>query len=159
VTEYSDEEWGLLVGLPQAVAIAASAAEPDGVRRTWAEGAAGQQAIAAGRESGSGLVEKVAGELVSRIGDPDEGAEPTVVAPPDRRAALADVIERARAATAVLGDKADPGDAAAYKHWPVTIAEEVVTAARSGGVFGVGGDVISESERRFRDELAAVLGS
>jgi hypothetical protein len=157
VTEYSDEEWGLLVGLPQAVAIAASAAESDGARRTWAEGAAGQQAIAAGREAGSGLVERVAEELISRVGDPEEGAEPAVVAPPDRQAALADVIERARAATALLGAKADPGDAAAYKHWLVTIAEEVVTAARSGGVFGVGGDVVSESERQFRDELAAVL--
>jgi hypothetical protein len=157
VTEYSDEEWGLLVGLPQAVAVAASAAESDGARRTWAEGAAGQQAIAAGRESGSGLVERVAQELISRVGDPEEGVEPPVIAPPDRQAALADVIERARAASALLRGKAEPGEAAAYRHWLVTIADEVVGAARSGGVFGVGGDVISESERRFRDELAAVL--
>jgi hypothetical protein len=157
VTEYSDEEWGLLVGLPQAVATAASAAEPDGARRTWAEGAAGQQAIAAGREAGSGLVERVARELVAQVGDPDEGAEPAVIAPPDPQAAMAGVIERARAAAALLRGKADQGEAAAYKHWLVTIAEEVVTASRSGGLLGVGGDVVSESERRFRDELAAVL--
>jgi hypothetical protein len=157
VTEYSDEEWGLLVGLPQAVAIAASAAEPDGARRTWAEGAAGQDAIAAGRESGSGLVERVARELIARVGDPEEGAEPPVIAPPDRQAALSDVIERARAAVALLSGRADPGEAAAYKHWLVTIAEDVVGASRSGGVLGVGGEVVSESERRFRDELAAVL--
>jgi hypothetical protein len=113
--------------------------------------------MAAGRESGSGLVEKVAMELISRVGDPDQGAEPAVVAPRDREAALADVIERARAVSALLAGKADPGEAAAYKHWLVTIADEVVTAARSGGVFGVGGDVVSESERQFRDELAAVL--
>jgi hypothetical protein len=157
VNEYSDEEWGLLVGLPQAVATAASAAESDGARRTWAEGAAGQDAIAAGRESGSVLVERVAQELISQVGDPEEGVEPPVIEPSDRQAALSDVIDRARAAAALLDGKADPGEAAAYKHWLVTIAEEVVTAARSGGVLGVGGDVISESERRFRDELAAVL--
>jgi hypothetical protein len=157
VTEYSDEEWGLLVGLPQAVATAASAAESDGARRTWAEGTAGQDAIAAGRESGSGLVERVARELIARVGDPEEGVEPPVIAPPDRQAALADTLDRARAAAALLAGKADPGEAAAYKHWLVTIAEEVVSAARSGGVLGVGGDVVSDSERRFRDELAAVL--
>ncbi len=157
MTEYSDEEWGLLVGLPQAVATAASAAESDGTRRTRAEGAAGQEAIAAGREAGNGLVERVARELVSRLGDPEEGAEPPVIAPPDPPAALADVIERARAAAALLRGKADPGDAGAYRHWLVTIAEQVAGASRSGGVLGVGGDVVSESERRFRDELAAVL--
>lgn len=159
MTEYSDEEWGLLVGLPQAVATAASAAESDGTRRTWAEGAAGQDAIAAGRESGSGLVERVARELIARVGDPEEGVEPPVISPPDRQAALTDVIDRARAAAALLDGRAEPGEAAAYKHWLVTIAEEVVGAARSGGVLGVGGDVVTDSERRFRDELAAVLQS
>jgi hypothetical protein len=157
VTEYSDEEWGLLVGLPQAVATAASAAEADGARRTWAEGAAGQEAIAAGRESGNDLVRRVAQELVSRVGDPEEGAEPPVIAPPDRQAALAGVIERAEAAAALLAGRADPGEAGAYKHWLVTIAEQVAGASRTGGLLGVGGTEVSESERRFRDELAAVL--
>lgn len=157
VTEYSDEEWGLLVGLPQAVATAASAAESDGTRRTWAESDAGQEAIAAGRESGSPLVERVARELVARVGDPDQGEQAPVIEPPDRQAAMADVIDRARAATAVLAAKAGDGDAAAYRHWLVGIAEQVVAASRSGGVLGVGGDVVSESEREFRDRLAIVL--
>jgi hypothetical protein len=155
--EYSDEEWGLLVGLPQAVATAASAAEADGTRATWAEGAAGQEAIAAGRESGSDLVERVARELIEQVGDPDEGAEPPVISPPDPQAAMADVIERARAAATLLRGKADPGQAGAYKHWLVTIAEQVAGASRTGGVLGVGGETVTESERRFRDELAAVL--
>lgn len=159
MTEYSDEEWGLLVGLPQAVATAASAAEPDGTRRTWAEGAAGQEVIAAGRESGNGLVERVAHELIARVGDPEDGIEPPVIAPRDPQAAVAEVLDRARAAAALLDRRADPGEAAAYKHWLVTIADGVVTAARSGGKFGVGGDVVSGPERQFRDELAAVLQS
>lgn len=154
---YSDEEWGLLVGLPQSVAIAASAAEADGSRRTWTESAAGQEAIAAGRESGSDLVERVARELVARIGDPDAGEEPPNISPPDPQAALADVIERARAAADLLAAKAEEGEAAAYKHWLVSIAEQVVSASRSGGVLGIGGEVVSESEREFRDELARVL--
>ena len=68
---FSDEEWGLLVGLPQSVLTAASAAEHDGTRRTLAENAAGLEAISAGRESASPLVAAVAGELVARVGDPE----------------------------------------------------------------------------------------
>jgi hypothetical protein len=156
-TVYSDEEWGLLVGLPQAVATAASAAESDGARRTRTEGAAGLEAIAAGRESGSPLVEDVARELVSRVGDPDEGDEPPVIAPANPQAVVASVIDRARAAVVLLAEKADGAEAAAYRHWLVGIAEQVITAAPSGGILGLGGEQVSASERQFRDQLAEVL--
>ena len=39
-------EWGLLVGLPQSVLVAASAASPDSTRKTRAESAAGLDVIA-----------------------------------------------------------------------------------------------------------------
>lgn len=154
---FSDEEWGLLVGLPQSVVTAASAAESDGTRRTMAENAAGLEAIAAGRESGDALVAAVAQELVSRVGDPEAGEELPVIEPADPKGLIADVLDRARAAAVLLAVRTDEGTAGAYKHWLVTIAEQVVTAATTGGVLGMGGDVVSESERRFRDELARVL--
>ena len=37
------------------------------------------------------------------------------------------------------------------------IAEQVVGAASSGGLLGIGGESVSDSERRFRDRLAHVL--
>ena len=154
---FSDEEWGLLVGLPQAVLVAASAAESDSARRTNAESAAGLEAISAGRESASTLVAAVAMELVTRVGDPETGEELPAIAPPDPAAAIADTLERARDAATLLTAKVDEGEAGAYKHWLVSIAEEVVTAAPTGGVLGVGGEQVSESERRFRDELATLL--
>ena len=154
---YSDDEWGLLVGLPQSVMIAASAAETDGGRRTLAESEAGLDAIAAGRDSGNPLVRDVATELVERVGDPDTGAESAVVPLPDREAGLAEVLTRARGAATLLTARAGPGDAAAYKHWLVGIAEQVVEAARSGGFLGIGGERVSESERRFVEELSTIL--
>jgi len=154
---FTDTEWGLLVGLPQSVLTAASAAEHDGTRRTLAENAAGLEAIAEGRESPSPLVAAVAGELVARVGDPETGEELPAIEPPDPAAYAADVLSRAREAAALLAAKAGEGEAGAYKHWLVTIAEQVVTAAPSGGMLGIGGDVVTDSERRFRDELSAVL--
>ena len=154
---FTDSEWGLLVGLPQSVLTAASAAEHDGTRRTLAENAAGLDAIAEGRESASPLVTAVAAELVSRVGDPESGEELPAISPPDPAAYAQDVLSRARSAAQLLSTKVSEGEAGAYKHWLVTIAEQVVTAAPSGGVLGIGGEVVTDSEREFRDELAAVL--
>jgi hypothetical protein len=157
---YTDEEWGLLVGLPQSVIIAASSAEPDGARRTHAESEAGMQAIAEGRESANPLVVQVAGLILERAGDPDQGEEAPVIQFADREAGIADVIHRAKAAASLLASRVDEGigDAEAYKHWLVTIADRVVNAAKSGGVLGVGGDWVSDAERRFLDELSVALG-
>ncbi|MEV0154442.1 hypothetical protein AB0H57_11980 [Micromonospora sp. NPDC050686] len=154
---FSDEEWGLLVGLPQAVVTAASAAESDGTRRTMAENAAGMETISAGRESASPLVAAVAGEVISRVGDPEAGAELPVISPPDPAAMIDDVLARAGEAAALLAAKVDEGQAGAYKHWLVEIAEQVVGAASTGGILGIGGDAVSDSERRFRDRLSQVL--
>lgn len=154
---FSDEEWGLLVGLPQAVLTAASAAESDGTKRTMAENAAGLETISAGRESASPLVAAVAGEVVTRVGDPEAGAELPVITPAEPQAMIDDVLARAGQAAALLAAKVDEGQAGAYRHWLVEIAEQVVTAASSGGILGLGGDVVSDSERRFRDRLAQVL--
>ncbi|MCW2637947.1 MAG: hypothetical protein JWP76_253 [Dactylosporangium sp.] len=154
---YSDEEWGLLVGLPQSVMVAAVLAEGDSTNRTATESSAGLDAIAAGRDSGSTLVRDVALELVSRLGDPETGELPPVLEMGTREVDLGEVLDRARAATDLLTAKAGPGEAAAYRHWLVGIADQVVNAARSGGFLGIGGSWVSESERHFVDELSTVL--
>ena len=155
--KYTDEEWGLLVGLPQSVIVAASQAEADGARRTREEWTAGMTTIADGRESASELVRTVAADVVASQGNIEEGEDPPVIEFPDREAGIADVLGRAAAVHALLAGKADDGDAEAYRFWVVTIAEQVVSAAKSGDVFGLGGEVVTETERRFRDRLAAAL--
>ncbi|WBB69775.1 hypothetical protein [Micromonospora sp. WMMD812] len=154
---FSDDEWGLLVGLPQSVLTAASAAESDGTKRTMTENAAGLETIAAGRESASPLVAAVAGEIVARVGDPEAGEELPAISPTDPTAVIDDVLGRAGEAAALLAARVDEGEAGAYKHWLVEIAEQVVGAASTGGLLGLGGDVVSDSERRFRDRLSQIL--
>jgi hypothetical protein len=154
---YSDEEWGLLVGLPQSVMMAAVLAENDSTNRTATESSAGLDAIAAGQDSGSTLVRDVALEVVTRLGDPETGELPPVLELGGAGVDPGEVLDRARAATDLLAAKAGPGEAAAYRHWLVGIADQVVNAAKSGGFLGIGGSWVSESERHFVDELSAVL--
>ncbi|WP_344173092.1 hypothetical protein [Pilimelia columellifera] len=154
---FTDDEWGLLVGLPEAVVTAASAVESDSGRRSRAESAAGHEVISAGRESASPLVNAVAVELLSRVGDPEAGEMPPAITPADPAATVADTLVRARAAAALLEGRASEGESGAYRHWLTEIADAVVTATRSGGLLGIGGEQVTEAERHFRDELAAIL--
>ena len=154
---FTDIEWGLLVGLPQSVLTAASAATPDNARKTRAESEAGLGVISDGRGSASPLVAGVAREIVSEVGDPDLGEEAPVIEPRDPIAYVQDVLERAAQVNALLVAKAGPADAETYKHWLVEIAESVVGAASTGGLLGIGGETVTETEREFRDDLAKAL--
>jgi len=154
---FTDAEWGLLVGLPQSVLTAASAASPDSARKTRAESEAGVDVISDARASASGLVAAVAGALLARVGDPELGEEPPVIEPADPIAYVEDVLLRAAEANALLTAKAEQADAETYKHWLVEIAESVVGAASTGGVLGIGSEPVTDSERAFRDDLAKAL--
>jgi hypothetical protein len=57
----------------------------------------------------------------------------------------------------MLAGKADPADAAAYRRWLLAITDVVISAARTGDILGFGGQLVTASEHRFRDRLAAVL--
>ncbi|OJF11835.1 hypothetical protein [Couchioplanes caeruleus] len=156
---FTDAEWGLLVGLPQSVLTAASVATHDSARKTRQETAAGLDEISDARASASPLVTAVAGAVLDATGDPDRGEEMPAIEPADPVGYAQDVVTRAREAAALLSAKAAPSDAETYKHWLVEIAESVVGAASTGGVLGLGGDQVTDSERAFRDELAKALAS
>ena len=154
---FTDAEWGLLVGLPQAVLTAASAATPDSARKTRAESAAGQDKISDARASASALVVAVASAALAQAGDPELGEEPPVIEPADPIGYVEDVLDRAAQVNALLAAKATEQDAETYKHWLVEIADTVVGAASSGGVLGLGGEAVTDDERNFRDRLGKSL--
>ena len=154
---FTDAEWGLLVGLPQTVVTAASVSTHDSARKTRAETAAGLDQISDARGSASPLVTAIARAVLDQTGDPDRGEELPAIEPADPVGYGQDVVTRAAEANALLAAKADPADAETYKHWLVEIAETVVGAASSGGVLGLGGDLVTDSERAFRDALAKAL--
>jgi hypothetical protein len=146
-------EWELLVRLPGRVLVAVVSAEPDGARQTVAEGLAGIEAIAAGRASPSRLVRDVVAAIYAERDDDAPVAEEFV----DAWTGTASVLAECRAAARTLADRVPAPDAAAYRAWLATIAGTVCAAARSGGLFGLGGEPVSPAERRFLDDLAEAL--
>jgi hypothetical protein len=126
------QEWELLVRLPGRVLVAATSA---------------------GRASPSRLVRDVVTAIYAERDRDAPVAEEFV----DARAGIAGVLAECRAAAQTLADRVPAPDAAAYRAWLAAIAGTVCAAARSGGLFGLGGEPVSEAEQRFLDELAAAL--
>jgi hypothetical protein len=67
-------------------------------------------------------------------------------------------LQRLREAIDLVERKADPGEAAEYNRFVMTLAETVAHAHREGGVFGIGGKGVSEREQAALDEIAATVG-
>jgi hypothetical protein len=143
-----------LVRLPRLVVAAASAAQRDLAYRTNIEIEAGLVASARGRDSKNAFLAEVAAETLRVF---DDRSVVRAVDFTDQEAGIAAVLEMAGAVNEVLGAKAAAADAKTYQRWLLAITDVVIAAARTGGFLGFGGRKVTESERRFRDRLAAKL--
>jgi hypothetical protein len=56
----------------------------------------------------------------------------------------------------LLAERTGREDGDGYRHWLESIAARVCHAGRTGGLFGVGGQPVTQAERQFLIELAAV---
>ncbi|MEH1097974.1 hypothetical protein [Micromonospora sp. CPCC 205561] len=143
---YSAAEWDLLTTLPGRVIVAAAAPGPGRPRQGVAAGVAGLDAVAAGRAFDSDLVRAVVAAIYAR----HDGATDVV----ERLADVVDLLAACRAATRVLGRRADPADSAAYRQWLQSIAARVRAAAATGPR----AVPPPPADRRFLDRLGGALG-
>ena len=151
---FSRQEWELLVKLPGRVVVAATSAQADAPRRTVAEGLAGIDAIAAGRASASRLVRDIVAAIYAETETDDQ---PVAEEFTDRPAGIADVIAACQVAGRLLTERTGREDCDAYRHWLEAIAARVCRAARTGGVLGLGGPVVSPAERQFLADLGGAF--
>jgi hypothetical protein len=139
---FDTAEWGVLTRLPGRVLVAAlNAGAVDGSARavSVADGLAGLEAIAAGRTSGSQLIQDVVAAIYS-----EQAPEVPDLALPgtDARRAVIQVLADARSTVRMLARRVSDAEAGAYRGWLV----EIATAA--------GPD---PAARRFRVDLTLAL--
>ena len=154
--DFTSDEWDLLVQLPRWVVAAASAAQHDLAYRTHMEMEAGFIASAKGGELGNAFVAEVTADTMRIFDTP---ATARAIEFRDRTAALVAVLDRVRTANQVLKDKAAIADGMAYRRWLLAITDIVISAAKTGGFLGFGGELVTTSERAFRDRLVLALQS
>lgn len=152
--DFTGDEWDGLVQLPRWIVAAASASQRDRPHRTKIEVEAGLIASAHGRDTGNAFVAEVAADTLRIF---DEPAMAGAVEFADVESGLAAVLDRVGAANRMLAAKTGPTERMAYGRWLLAITDVVIAAARSNDFLGFGGQLITESEQRFRDRLALVL--
>lgn len=62
-------------------------------------------------------------------------------------------------AAALVDERATPEEAAAYKRFAVDVAQRAAEADKSGGLFGIGGERVTDSEQTALAQVAAALGA
>jgi hypothetical protein len=155
-TDFTSEEWTLLLRAPGWVSIAVAAASPSGpigiVKEMFAAGKVLAQAKAGGQNS---LVEAVVADLATSAGRQQaQPSEASGKSPSEIRGVSVDALKR----VASLVDAKAGADAAGFKRWLASVAGNVAQAAKEGGFLGIGGTLVDEEETRALADIGNALG-
>jgi hypothetical protein len=67
-------------------------------------------------------------------------------------------LNHIRAVNDILGRKVKPEEADEFKKWLLTVGHRVAEAANEGGIFGFGGERVSDAEKNVLRQIAFALG-
>jgi hypothetical protein len=156
-TDYSAEEWKLVLKAPLMAGLAVVAASPSGplgvLREMFAVGK-----LVADTRTQAGANELLRA-LVSELSAPDARGQIDAAElrglPPEQLRARA--LETCRTVAALVDRKA-PGEAEEVKRWLLGIAQRTAEAAKEGGFLGFGGVQVSETETGAIRDVARALG-
>ena len=156
-SEYTDEEWTLLLKTPAMIGLLVVTAAPSGPIGVFKElSSMGKWILAAGENAPAGTL------VAAIVADIRAIAEKKLPAPSDEKIPPAEfrsrTLETLRKAVAILAAKAPPAEAEAYKQWILDVATNIARAAKEGTILGFGGTLISDSERGIVREIADALG-
>jgi hypothetical protein len=158
-SQFTPDEWKLLMEGVMAAGIAVTAAEPSGLFGVLKEGFASSSALVQAKmdPGTSALVKAVVadfetseGRNAARDGLKQKLSGITAPQIKDR------CIEILREAGALLDRKA-PADAAAFKGWLRKTSEHVAAASSEGGLLGFGGVKVSDAEKATLADISSAL--
>lgn len=160
-TNFTKDEWALLLRSPMNAGMAITAAEPSGLFGLLKESLAGGAALA------RAVTDANANPLVKAVAADFQTSDGRATAHDGLKAEFANskpaeikskAITSLREVTALLAAKA-PGDAAAFKNWLRQISQKTAEAASEGGGLFSGGVQVSVVERVTLNEISSALGS
>ena len=157
-TNFTPDEWKVLLQSVMAAGIAITAAEPNGLWGLLKESFAG------GTELAKVKTDPGANALIKAVVDDFNTTEGSAARDGlkakfkgNKRAQIKDkCIETLRESAAIVDAKA-PGDAATYKGWLQQISQHVAEASKEGGFLGIGGVPVSEAEKATLTEISTAL--
>ena len=155
--DFTLEEWQQILSLPQVAALYLTLASPSNPLGLAQEMIASTKGLVEALKSSSGneLIDAVAADIREKA-EKRERMEPPLKPGNDLNEMKAQCLQACREVAALLSQKA-PAEAQAYKQWVYEAAQNSANAAKEGGVFGIGGERVSEAETAALREIATAL--
>ena len=148
-SDYTPEEWQLLLDVPPAVGTAVMYAGRSGAG-SIKEAMALASGILGARNGyeGNKLIESL---VNARINDGEKSTIETLSSPyrgltPEQ--IRDDAVEKCRGVSVLLDNKATEDEKAGYLDWSISLAERVANAAKEGGFLGIGGERVRRRRGR-----------
>jgi|ERR1700752_2576853 len=155
--DFTAEEWQLILSMPQVASLYLALASPSNPLGLAQEMIASTKGIVETIKTSSGneLLDAVSADIREKV-EKRERLEPPFKTSNDLNQIKAQCLQTCREVAALLSQKA-PADAQAYKQWVYQAARNTANAAKEGGVFGIGGEPVSEAETAALKEIASAL--
>ena len=156
-TDFTPDEWKLLLESVMMAGIAVTAAEPSGLWGTLKESFASARTLAAGKGGASDLINALVADFETSDGRTiaREGLSAQL-----KGSKAAEIKEKSIAAlrqAAALLDAKAPSEAPAVKAWLRQMSHNVAEASKEGGFLGFGGVDVSDAEKATLAEIDAAL--
>ena len=160
-TDYSDEEWQLLIDVPILAGLAVMMSGKSGLGTMKEAVSLTQGALSGAKEYPN--VELIGAIVDARLKGGEKSSAETFTNNPYQGLGIekfmATVSEKCKAASEVLAKKATPEEASAFRAWVLSIADDVSKAAREGGFLGFGGTQVSVEEVAAIDRIKSALAA
>ena len=157
-SNFTPDEWKVLLQSVMAAGIAITAAEPSGLWGLLKESFAGGTELAKAKTDPgtNALIKAVVDDFSTAEGSAARDALKAKFKDSKPAQIKNKCIEVLRETAAIVDSKA-PSDSAAYKRWLQQISQHVAEAANEGGFLGAGGVPISEAEKATLTEISTAL--
>jgi len=149
-TDYTDDEWALLLEVPPLVGTAVMLAGRSGIGGSMKEAFAVASGVLDGQE-GFESNELIKSLIDARVVDKQRSrveqlsGNPYLGMPPEEIRDVA--VDKCRQVAELLDSKASSQtEANEFKRWAVSVGEKVASAAKEGAFLGIGGERVSEEE-------------
>ena len=155
-SDFTEEEWATLQRSPLVAGMAITLADPGGPIEVLKETTAVVKfATGSSSEQRDDLVGEVAREMRELAGqrkNPAAGFKP--------RGAMAgkEILDELSRANEIVGAKATPGEAEAFREWILESAQRAAEAAKEGGFMGFRAEQVSQGEKDMLAQLRSTLG-
>jgi hypothetical protein len=153
--DFTPEEWKTIVAAAPMVGLAVTCASPNGPWGVMKELLSMGMAMAEMLQKGSSnpLLAELAADLKARQTklEPPQGLK-------DPEQCKESALNHVRAVNDLINRKVKPEEADEFKKWLLAVGRRVAEASNEGGIFGIGGERVSEAEKNVLRQIAFALG-